>query len=704
METDLDSVIDSIVKSNAETPQLLLKSWLDQFYSSSMTWGLSSSQLIKIIIFICNSPTLAMTTRLYIAEKCLLPNDSISQELINVVISQLGTATAISDSRLQVPEKIQISLCKWLVHVFFLVSTDDTNALQPSNSIWLHLWQFDFLQHWLTYVVLWTTTSPKDIKRWKVVLLGRVGSKPNYRDSQACSTLLLRKFESVGGKSDLITRTIADLRCNQRRLKSLQSFRYDKEFITKLRSILLKNSSSKFTEDIVDELMASSLDQLKCLMTNEGSSIPYLDSSAEEVPLLDTQSLSRIASQWDRIAEPLNAERFLGNVRTSPCHLYLLSLTEEHKFWNIACKWLTIQLGIFFKKDNNPGDKARVQNITKVCQIYGLLKSFIIREFFTTECLNANPEGFLLLFDGLLSLPSSCSIDQEKFARDAMQVLAISFLNKKMKKTIFPSIANAIVMFLRHSRSGESKDWAGSILDLIQNIHELLVSNLTNTIENRLTAITLVSTLKTILALQHQRGKYNLKYVIAPPNIIRRQFISDDPLLLDACCYYLVHTKDFLVDKEPSNRYVQFQNSYILDLTNYLWRNKMVETKRFLGIPSEFLRAVIDNLYLPDVTTKARAPFSITGVPALSYAFIAKQRDLQSVHDTGISYLEPLTDESFRALKRSENFARWLQGVSSLKELKIEVLRAFDETGPYNDVAAFLFTYLKSLSQYNTVM
>ncbi|QLL33244.1 hypothetical protein HG536_0E01550 [Torulaspora globosa] len=702
MDSDLDFVIDSIVRSNTETPQLLLKSWLDQFYSISATRGLSSPQLIKMIIFICNSPTLAMTTRLYIAERCLLPNDFISQELIDVVISQLGTATAISDSRSQVPEKIQVSLCRWLVHVFFLVTArDETNALQPSGSIWLHLWQFDYLQHWLTYIVLWTTTSPKDIKRWKVILLGRVGSKPNYRDSQACSTLLLRRFESVGGKSELITRTIADLRCNQRRLKSLQSFQYDKEFITKLRSILLNSSYSNFTDDILNELMTSSLDQLKCLAINEGSRISSLDTSAEGVPLLNTQSLSKLASQWDCIVEPLNAERFLGNVRTSPCHFYLLSLTDEHKFWTIACKWLTIQLGMFFK---NPGDMTGVQNIIKICQIYGSLTSFIIREFFSAEYLNANPEGFLLLFDGLFSLPVSFSINQHTFARDAMQVVAISFLNKKMKQTIFPSIANAIVMFLRHSRFGDGKDWAASFSDLIQSIHELLVSTLTNIIENRLTTITLVSTLKSILALQHHSGKYKLKYVIAPPNIIRRQFISDDPLLLDACCYYLVRTKDFLLDENPSNRYVQFQNNYILDLTNYLWRNKMVETKSFAGIPSEFLRAVIDNLYLSDVAMKAKAPFSITGVPALSYAFIAKLRDLQPVHDARIRYFGPLSDESFRALKRSEKFARWLEGVLSLKELKIEVLKAFDETGPYNNVAAFLFTYLKSLSQYSRVI
>ncbi|QLQ80802.1 hypothetical protein HG537_0E01570 [Torulaspora globosa] len=703
MSSDLDLVIDSIVRSNAETPVLLLRTWLDRFYSMSKTSGLSSTQLIKMIIFICNSNTMAMTTRLYIAENCLLPNDFISQELINVVISQLGTATAISDSRLQVPEKIQVSLCKWLVHVFFLFTgRDEMNALQPSNSVWLHLWQFDFLQHWLTYIVLWTTTSPRDIKRWKVVLLGRVGSKPNYRDSQACATLLLRRFESIGGKSDLITRTIADLRCNQRRLKSLQSFQYDKEFITKLRSILLKSSCSKFTKDILDELTGSSLDQLKCLVINEGSSISTLDSSAGGVPLLNTLSLSRMASQWDRIVEPLNAEQFLSNVRTSPCLLYLLSLREEHRFWTIACKWLGIQLGIFFKRDKNPGDTARVQNIIKVCQIYGLLASFIIQEFFTAECLNANPEGFLLLFDGLLSIPVSFSINQEKFAKDAMQVVAITFLNKNMKQKIFPSITNAIVMFLRHSRFDENKNGTASILDLIQSIHELLVSTLTNIIENRLTTITLVSTLKTILALQHHSGKYNLKYVIAPPNIIRRQFISDDPMLLDACCYYLVHTKEFLLDKESSNKYVQFQNSYILDLTNYLWRNKMIEKKRFAGVPSEFLRAVVDNLYLPDVTMKSRALFSITGVPALSYAFIAKLRDLQPTRE--ISYSQPLTDESFRALKRSGNFPRWLQGISSLKELKIEVLKAFGETGPYNNVAAFLFTYLKSLSQYSTVI
>lgn len=706
MASNLDSVIDSIVTSNAETPQLLLKSWLDQFYTVSTTAGLSSSQLIKMVTFICNSPTLAMTTRLYITEKCLLPNDYISEDLIKVVISQLGTATAISDSRLQVPEKIQVSLCKWLVHVFFLFSSrDEPNALQPNSSIWLHLWQFDFLQHWLTYIVLWTTTSPKDVKRWKVLLLGKVGAKPNYRDSQACSTLILRRFESVAGQSELITRTIADVRCNQRRLRSLQSLEYDKDFMTKLRAILLNRPSSRFTEDILNELIASSLDQLKFSVMNKGNNTSSFIQSVKETTLLNTQSLSKLASQWDTIVVPLNVEQFLRNIKRSPCHLYLLSLSSGSKFWTIACRWLRIHLGLLFKKGQIHQCRSQIDDIIRICQIYGVLTTVIIREFFTPIYLNANPEAFLLLFKGLFSIPANLEVNHEGFSRSSMQVVATSLLKNEMKVSVFPSLADVIILFLSNTLRVNNQEWTASSLELVQNIHELLISTFSNVVENRRATLAIMKALRCILFLHQQVSfKSDLKLIIPPPGVIRRQFISDDPLLLDACCYYLVRTRNFLIDEGPSNKFVQLQNTYILDLTNYLWRNKMIESKGFIGMPSEFLEAVIENLYLPDVVMKAKTIFSITGIPALSYTCTAKVRDLETANRVSASLLEPFSEDSFRVFKRSESFDHWLPNVTSLKELKIEILKALDGMGPYNNIAAFLFTYLKSLSHYSTAI
>lgn len=708
MDVDLDSVIDSIFNSNAETPQLLLKSWLDQFYASSKTRGISSSQLIKMIMFVCNSPTLAMTTRLYITEKCLFPNEYITKEVIDVVIRQLGTATAISDSKFQVPEKIQVSLCKWFVHVFFLVSgIDGSTDLSRNGSIWLHLWQFDFLQHWITYIILWSTTSPKDVKRWKVILLGRVGSKPNYQDSQACATLILKRFESITGKSELLGRTITNLRCNRRRLKSLQDFKYDEEFIARLRIILLNHPLSNFSDDVLDELLASSLEQLKCNdVTSSVQNLPFMQE--EGSPLLPTLSLAKLASQWDTIVEPLNVEPFLGGTKKAPCHFYLLSLSGQHRFWSIARKWVNMKLGLVFrkaeKKNHNKNDLFIIREVIRACEIYDSLFLFTLNEFFNADCLTANPSGFLLLFTQLFSLPVS-KLDHQVFSKNAMLVMAASFLDQSLNRLVFPSVVIATLRVTRNQLNNESDDWVAPTFELIRSAHEMLVSTFSNAIESRLTVIALMNSLKNLLTLpQMCSRKVDLKSIIAPPEIIRRQLISDDPLLLDACCHYLTCTRNFLLDKSLTNTYVKFQNDYILDLTNYLWRNKIVESKKFLGVPSEFLRAVIDNLYLPGATAKTRNIFSITGVPALSYASVASLRRLETAQDVSVRLLGPLTEENLKAYMKSAQSDKWMKNVSGLKELKIEILRFFNDVGPYNHVATFLFTYLKSLSQYSSVM
>lgn len=705
MDLRLDDIVDSIIASDAETPQLLLRTWLDDFYRKSTELGLSSAQLIKMINFACHSTTLSMTTRLYILENCLWPNDFLSRDVIKVVISQLGTATAISDFKIQTPKKLQVALCRWLVHVFFLVTpNDELPDSHLDSSIWLHLWQYDFLQHWLTYIVVWSTTSPKDVKRWKVTLVEKVGSKPIYQDSRACATLILHKLESIIGSSNVISRAIDRLNCNGRRLNTLQSLEYDENHIARLRTLLLSRTPSKFTDKILDELISSSLNQLRSSGEDNMGTNYLRNPGLKDALLQNAHSLHKLAWQWDRVIVPKNVELLLHNTKRSPYHFYLLALPSEHEFWVIAYQWICMSLRRAFSMEDMGGSIAIVKNVIAICLIQDSLIPLIAKDFFSVRYLKANRNIFVHIFSVILPLQMTFEGNLTSFERSFQEILAYSFLNDRSYRTIFPPVVKAVVLLMQNWLKSDTASLTHLALKLLQVIQELLLSNFDNVDENRLKNIELINLLNIVSDTRPSSVvEKDLKYLIVPRGHLHRLLIADDPLLLNACCNYLINTKQYLLGKEPANKYVQRQNDYILDLTNYLWRNKLLDSKRFLNIPSVFLRVVIDNTYLPIVDIKAKTLSSISGIPSMSYASLAKLRELERASHAQLHYLELINDEGFKRFKRNQSHSEsWLYNdPSSLHDLKLEILKAFRSTGPYGEVAGFLFTYLKSLSEYN---
>lgn len=706
MNSELDSVVNLIISADANTPQLLLKSWLDEFYAKSADFGLSSPHLIRIINFVCHSSTLSMTTRLYIVDNCLLPHGFLSRDVLHVVMNQLGTATAISEFKIQTPKKIQVALCKWLVHVYFLLMPEDQSpSSHLESSVWIHLWQYDFLQHWLTYILVWSTTSPEEVKRWKVTILERVGSKPNYEDSRTCATLVLLRFENIVGSSRMISSVIKRLKCNARKLSTLQNFEYDGKYLRSLRSLLLRRSPSVFTEKILDELVFSSLNQIR-LMKHSKSHFRYLlNLTNEGKGLQNIESLHELAWSWNTITVPKNVEIFLCNPRHYSHHFYLKTLSREDDFWISAYQWICLSLNRAFNIEEVDSDGAFsiVTNVIKICQIHDLLVPEIITDFLSLKYLKASPRIFSSLFVAVLPLQVNSDEALASLESKVQELLAYSFLWGQDSKTSFPTVVRAMILMIKRWLNSESRLLTHIALKILQDTQELLMSTIGNAVENRFTSIELIASLE-VMPTAHLTlcGEKDLKYLISPPRTIHRILIADDPLLLNACCHYLISTKRYLVGKEPTNKYVQRQNDYILDLTNYLWRNKLLDSKRFLSIPSRFIRAVIDNAYLPSVDLKAKTLFSITGIPALSYASVAKLWELERASRSQLHYSGLINEEGFKEFKKIKPSSQiWIyHNPSNLHDLKVELLKAFSSEGPYRDVSNFLFTYLKSLSKY----
>lgn len=699
MGTEFGDVIQSIANANLETPQHLLKSWLDQLYSGSSKFGLSSSQLITLIRFLCMSPVLSLSTKLYIIENCLLPNDYISRDVSKEVARNLGTATAISEFKLQTTTKIQVALAKWLAQVYFLLlpRTDKKDSIRESD-IWIHLWQFGYLQHWLTYILTWSSSSASDVQRWKVILLQRIGSKPSYQYGTAYATLILSRYRTLIGDSKLISDAISNLKCNARRLRTLQDFRIDETFLKKIQAILVDQSPSKFTAEIIEEILSSYLYRLQPSDKRHLNPVNHSMENSGNVQLRNTRTLIELAWKWNDIIEPKNVEPFFMDINALPQLLYVTQLTKKENNEAAAWKWISINLNMIFLSHlkNFQTAKNTIDGITRFCQISGDFIEPIMKSFLTLTNLKNNPSAFSYFWARIFLVVQSESFHLNRHEQQIMQIVAYCHLEKFKHKFMFPEIIEPLINCIGFQNSSTNEIELNSRIKILRFILDLVTSDFSTQSDDR--KITMLIT-RTMNILPHiQKG-----ISLMTPQIMNRFIVTDDPVLLDASCLYLIDAKKQLEDLEPENKLVQYQNQFIMDLTNYLWRNKLLSSRKFVEIPIDFLRTTINNLYLPTTEPKKRILFSITGIPALSYTSSVKLREIELKHNTLHNYQALITEGGFRKFTLRNNDKKgWLGSVKTIADLKVELLKELAFSGPYSNIPSFLFTYLKSLSQYST--
>ncbi|GAV52518.1 hypothetical protein ZYGR_0AG05090 [Zygosaccharomyces rouxii] len=692
---EIDEALQAIVNANIETPELLLRSWLDKLYFEAPRQGLSSSQLKSLINFVCESDLLSISTKFYIVENCLIPSDYIHFEVVEEVARHLGTANALSAYRLQVPSNLQVALCKWLVHIFFLVIPVDKSSL-TYGTIWIHLWQYNFLQRWLTYIVVWSTKSIRDVRPWKVQLLERIASKPGYTDGQACATLILKRYASLLGPSKSIPSVLSRINCNARRLRSLQELKLDNMFISKLRKVLTNNLN--FTNEMIDELISSHLNQL-----NSESKSNAISRYNSKVPkgkesVLQIRSFDQLAWNWHKLVVSKDVEQIINNYIS---WFSLFQLTKNDPVWMILEDWILIQLRKCFK--NHTRDFLVIKKIVRLCQIHPILTNKIFDEFLTYDYLRGDPIVFLYIYRKLtpLLVPNPSHI--KGLHKDILQLLTFCHLDKgtKIDENSTPQICSNLLLTILNWFEEDVEELIPLGLEFLHDFRILLTANMNYTIENRFITTALILALK-ILPKNKNKEDFQLRRITFPFSLMNKLITFDDPLLLDACCEYLVMVKEFLTNKEGSNKYVQGQNLHIMDLTNYLWRNKILSSKKFLDIPTDFVRNVLDNLFLPNVRDRIRFPFSITGIPALSFIFGAKLFELENDLHCKIRFSGLMNEENFRKFIKEIQHSQvpWIPDIRNVDDLKIAILKFTSNDGPFQHISLFLFTFLKSLSHY----
>ncbi|SJM86910.1 related to Central kinetochore subunit CTF3 [Zygosaccharomyces bailii] len=698
---ELGEAVQLIVNSNAETPELELRGWLDHLYFKIPQQGLSSSQLQQLINFICESPVLSTPTKLYIVDNFLLPNDYVKIEVIREVMRHLGTANAVSPYKLEVPLNVQNALCKWIVNIFFLLlPLVDKRTMSKEDSVWIHLWQYDYLQKWLTYILVWSTTSAKDIRPWKIELLRRVGCKPGYTDAQACATLILKRYESLIGASSLISSALSDLNCNGRKLRTLQEFQMDANFKAKLKNVLTKNPT--FTDDVIDGLITSQLATLH--FTREALPPRYHPKvPTGKVSLFEIRTLDQLAWNWDRIVASKDVEQIVEDGRDYIPLIFMFSLNSSDQSWDLIYDWLIIRVKNCLKGTNKTPGLRYLNTVIKVCQVHSHLTIKLFEGVLTYDNFKINPSIFLYIFTSLAPLLVVQPGSIKGLHKHILQLLTSCYLDDYDKRTVnaMGKMCNALLLVINYWFEENRDDLTSLGLDLIGDLQVLLIPNLHYNLENRFDTIAVMLLLRTIPKIKYQE-EVHLKRLMLPCELMNRLIVYDDPLLLDSCCYYLINTKDFLTKKDPSNTYVHNQNCLIMDLTNYLWRNKILQSKKFLNMPTEFVRNVLDNLFLPNASYNHKFTFSVTGIPSLSYLFSTKLTELEARFHTKTHYNYLINEDGFRNfLKNNKDFDfQWLTDIKNVTDLKLVILREIYVSSPFKNISLFLFTYLKSLSHY----
>lgn len=728
----LDDAIEKLLNATEDTPQRELKLCLKKLYTSVPRHGINPSSITKLIRFVFESKVLSIETKYDIIEKYLIPNDTLTHETFYEVLIHLGEGRQLvkeANIKSPAPRKLQVKLCQWLINVYFLFSE---NMPAESNSILIHLWQYNYLQKWITYLLVWNTKSKTDIRRWKVNLLNKISYNSGYENSRVHTALILKRYLSVVGQSQLIQDSLKELNYDRDQLKELQNLKFEKDIILKLKRILTVEQPFKFTTHNIDDHLNNLIYEISDSDINETQLNFGRHTLEDKSEIYHIDTLSQLSHNWSKITLPYNVEKLLLNTKYTVKQLYPLAIMsnksslknkEIEEFWKQMYEWISINLKrCFFERFMKEEERSKlIDSIFMSCQLFDVFIPKLIQEFLTLDKLLSNESLFIKLCTNLvplLPLPDRLPPFRTKVLKIlATCHLAQSGITKKKKEglskvNILAIVSNSFVCMLENWAFEYKNNKRVTLfsLELLSDLRRLILNNICHSLEDRFLNTSIIIILDSIPHVSYENYRIDsddfLDKVILKNSTIDKLSTLDDPLVLNACCKYLIQVKEILVDRPASDPFVQLHNQYIMDLTNYLWRNRIANSRKIFNIPTEFLKRLGNNCFLPAMHLKLKALYSITSIPAMSYPCIITLSVLEKEKKTQIQYDTLLNEEGFKKfIKRVRNLKNqkgvWLDDIDSLTDLKVEVLKGLARSNKYFYIIKFLVNYLKSLSNYD---
>lgn len=516
MSIELDATIENLTNANSTTPNTQLKAELNELYTLSRKHGLTSTNLIKLITFICHSGLLSEETKLIIIKKYLLPNGYINKSVIDLIVKNLGQPTS---TKQKYPSKeLQAALCNWLVHISILIPKYTIDL-----SVWSHLWQFHYLQRSVTLILIWFTTLTTEIKPWKLKILEQIALNPGYENSEAYATLILRRYLTLLEKSNRIQALIKTIDCDIKFIKVLQSFQFEDEFRRNLKKVLIAVNPIEFNKRSIEKSLRYQIIQLQD-DPERPLQLIYKErySDNEIIQLEEIACLGELQRRWGEIELPKSGEAIFTNENNLAIQFYPMVLTRSRhdnndvqleQFWSKMYEWISTQLTRCFQdKKMKSLEKITVfDHIMKGCQLHTNLIRKVIDEFLILENLSANKDLFMSICTIVFPIIRRPGINDEmestNFQKKILQIINICNLsnntNSEIKiwstsqNTILSIVSNSIILMLKNWLLESDVDMAliSYVLDILNDIRKVLLSNLVHSVENRHITITTISLL-----------------------------------------------------------------------------------------------------------------------------------------------------------------------------------------------------------------
>ncbi|AET40101.1 Ctf3p Ecym_5342 [Eremothecium cymbalariae DBVPG len=676
-ETAGTEAIQQLLNSNELSDASELRVVLSHVYAKCPTVGISSNVIPEVIKFLCTSEFIAPSTRVYLIEHCLLPRGYLPTSVVFTVIRYLGVQTSQNQFKTVVPPAIQVALCKWLCHVWLLIPSGKI-VFSRTYTLWFQLWMIDYLQDWITYLLAWATTSPLQVTEYRTHALLKIGENPGYLNGRALSAFLLCRYRQLKPIEPVIT-AIDRLKCNAKRLSTVERIAFDDEFIENLGKIL--SNEGVISEELFRGLLKSLLDDLKIIGVKETKVGKKFQRSLDNKMF----TLEHFSAHIEKIPIPVN---YLSTLNGNGYERLLLALMPSEAKDSFQV-WVRNTL-------------KQKPNITQLNEITRLVRAVGKLELKLEELIPINEPTAI---DALMSLHLLCFISH---IDDSTEML------------------NAVLKFQKMIYSG----WNPCMFNFNVGICLLLSCNIKSTRQPLLLAQIFSTFLRTYssAAILNRHVPIDVSCIIHPllaalesippdtipsdalplvfvvPDIINHLMVMNDALLISIVCQNLVVAKDRVKGLLTNNKHVKNLNRCILDMANYLWRNKLFTDPTTWGFTKTFWETVAQNIYLPDPNIKPKQMFTIPNFYPFRYISEKILKDLERSENCQEVYDRPLTDSGFKSWKRYMSTCKgtWLQEVNNYDIFRKQILKGIQKDGTYAGVQLFLQTYLKSFVNENT--
>ncbi|SCU84365.1 LAFA_0D09560g1_1 [Lachancea sp. 'fantastica'] len=630
--------------------------------------GILPTNLDAIIKYLCETRSISISTRILLIKDALIPNGKVPNSTVHVTLRHLGIRSLSTLNKTETPKALQAELCKWLIHAYIYM--EDVTIFERTYSHWLQLWQLDYLQQWITYILFWST-SKRFVKPWRMRFITTVAENSGYSNARACSTLLLEKFYCLV-PSDQIYGAIERLKCNKRRLNTLKVQIWDTEFISNWASIVEHSGgASKF----IFQSLAQELE--KQLISDSQQEIHLgKKKSSRKISVEKVGTLERLAAVFENLAIPKDLDE-LFNIGDESSLVFLATVDPHHNLWNRVSEWFMLKI-----------DAASIHGVT------ASYRHLIFRPLLVASLLNQqhckirhlSKASFGELIMQIVDTSDCCCLEAPKELRSAPN-FEIGRFYYSCRKLLFQTLVMA--------EKQEVK------LDTITDI-EFIVSCITEDLTKHISSRHLTTTLRLlVIALRELAGSNIdnriLSLFLLPQKALDTMMISSDPVMLNTVCSYFILTKDLVDTLLNEKRMIGAQNKNVFDLINYLWHIKPGCDLPMFKVPKKFIQCFLSKPSSDQSNAEVDVTFGILSIPALAFPSRVALRGLEDALTSRVRFDKTLSESSFSVFKQA-HAGDWLDTISSFHELMLMILGKLRYHDAYGDIARFLYTHMRNIA------